>query len=237
MGLNESTIPDETIETLSRSFFKEFLNYGFKKVDYLRFVNALLDMAMKNSNDLDETDKPTKPLPKKLSRDHIELPVMCERLCIRPYERKDKKVLQEWLKDKESRQFLLSRSSQTVTLDEFVGDKSCIIGVVTLKSGAPIGIMAYCDYNKHQRRAELRKMIGDPEQRGQGYAREASQLWIRYGIQNLGLKKIYLSTLNTNIRNIKLNEDLGFQVEGILRNEVFFDDQYHDVLRMGMFIE
>ena len=47
--------------------------------------------------------------------------------------------------------------------------------------------------------------------------------FIAYGILNIG--------------NIKLNEELGFQVEGILRNEVYFDDQYHDILRMGMLIE
>ena len=70
-----------------------------------------------------------------------------------------------------------------------------------------------------------------------GYAKEASQMWIQYGSQTLGLKKIYLSTLNNNIRNIKLNEELGFKVEGILKNEVYFDGEFHDVLRMGMFIE
>ena len=73
--------------------------------------------------------------------------------------------------------------------------------------------------------------------RGEPLVKEATRLWIQYGIEVLGLKKICLNTLNTHIRNIKLYEDLGFEFEGILRNEVFFDGRYHDVLRMGMLTE
>ena len=71
----------------------------------------------------------------------------------------------------------------------------------------------------------------------EGSGKEATALWIKYGLEVLHLKKICLHTLNTNIRNIKLNEELGFAVEGILHNEVFIDGRYHDVLRMGMWRE
>ena len=50
-------------------------------------------------------------------------------------------------------------------------------------------------------------------------------------------KKVYLRTVETNIRNIKLNEELGFKVEGILRNEVILNNAYYDVLRMGLVFE
>lgn len=70
--------------------------------------------------------------------------------------------------------------------------------------------------------------------RGMGLAKEATKIWIRYGVTVLKLKKIYLSTLDTDIRNIRLNEALGFKVEGILRNEIYLDGVYHDVLRMGL---
>ena len=38
--------------------------------------------------------------------------------------------------------------------------------------------------------------------RGKGFAKEATKLWIQYGITKLDLKKIYLDRLDTNIRNI-----------------------------------
>jgi len=66
-----------------------------------------------------------------------------------------------------------------------------------------------------------------------GLAEEATRLWIAYGIDALRLEKINVSTLQTHINNIKLNEKIGFQVEGLLRDEVLIDGTRHDVLRMG----
>jgi RimJ/RimL family protein N-acetyltransferase len=41
--------------------------------------------------------------------------------------------------------------------------------------------------------------------------------------------------MDTNFRNIRLNESLGFVVEGILRNEYVLDGRERDVLRMGLY--
>jgi len=238
MGLHESIIPDKTVEVLARGFFKDLLKYGFKKIDYLRFVNILLDMAMRNSESLKTNGHFVNDFEIDEGRVFDKLPLQGERVAIRAFKGKDKKLLQQWLKDESGRQFLLSRATaQTIRIDNFVNDRACLIGIITIDADKPVGAVAYCDINNQQRRAELRKMIGEPSERGKGYAKEATRLWIQYGIQKLLLKKIVLGTLNTNVSNIKLNEDLGFQVEGILRNEVFFDDQYHDILRMGLVIE
>ena len=70
--------------------------------------------------------------------------------------------------------------------------------------------------------------------RGKGYAEEATRLWIEYGFRVLGIDKIYVSTLQTHLRNIKLNEEIGFRVEGLLREEVLLDGRRLDVLRMGL---
>ncbi len=238
MGLNESSIPDKTLEALARSFFRDSVNYGFKKIDYLRFVNVLLDMAMSNSKALEKNGHTVNIAKNETLKESAGLPLVSERLVIRSYKSRDKKILHEWLSDDDGRHFLLSRTTaKTIQLDKFLNDKSCLVGMITLPDDTPIGAMAYCDVNKEQSRAELRKIIGDKSKREMGYAKEATQMWIQYGIKTLGLRKIYLSTLNNNIRNIKLNEELGFQVEGILRNEVYFDNNFHDVLRMGMFVD
>ncbi len=88
--------------------------------------------------------------------------------------------------------------------------------------------------NPAQQKAELRKLIGDPRIRGKGLAKEATRLSIQYGLTTLDLRKIYVNTLNTNLANMRLNEDLGFLVEGILRGEAVVDGRRHDVLRMGL---
>ncbi len=137
--------------------------------------------------------------------------------------------------DTRGRHFLLSRTTAE-PVDLLATDRN-ILGVITLGDGRPIGMTAFLDYDPVQKKAELRKLIGEPEHRGKGYGKQASALWIQYGIQNLGLRKIYLSTLETDLRNIRLNEELGFKVEGILRSECWFDGEYHDILRMAFLAE
>lgn len=237
MNLSVQSIPDETIEAVARSLFKETFHYGFKQVDYLRFVNLLLDMSMKNGNGEKKSNK-SSSVHLSISG-QFNLPLEGVRVNIREFnEHLDIDLLKSWVADRDGRHFLLSRiTAKQSNIDELITSAHNIIGTITLKDQTPIGLLAYLDHDEIQRKAELRKLIGESEHRGKGYAKEATELWIQHGISFLNLKKIYLNTLDTNIRNIRLNEELGFKVEGILRNECFFDEEYHDILKMGLVIE
>lgn len=237
MSQSQQSIPELTVETLARSFYKEAAGYGFQQVDYIRFVNLLLDCSMANNisvqqftKNVEDDQQPVSMLPSK------KLPIRSERLIIRNYNpEEDLDLFKRWLSDESGRHFLLSQvTAKTQDFDELVAEKTNIFGVITLHDSTPIGSVAFLNYDDYQKKAELRKLIGEVNMRGKGLAKEATKLWITFGKTVMGIKKIYLNTLNTNIRNVKLNEELGFKVEGILRNEVFFDGKYHDVLRMGL---
>lgn len=239
----KQSIPDPTIETFARSFFKEASAYGFKQVDYLRFVNLLLDFSMKNNGvnrpKVEEKTITNSNWDPQSSIKLNELPLIGERIKIRALEPEgDRKMFERWLQDAHGRYFLISRSTARIAhYDDLIKNGTSIVGIITLLDDTPAGAVAYLDYDRVQQKAELRKMIGETKLRGMGLAKEATRLWIDYGLNTLGLRKIYLNTLDTNIHNIKINEELGFKVEGILRNEVFFDGKYHDVLRMGLWKE
>lgn len=229
-----SDIPERTLETLARGFYKESVKYGFKRVDYVRFVNCLLDIAMQDpdspsSLSVNSFDSQT------LKTKKLKLPIKERELALRAFKKKDRSIIDKWLEDSEGRRFLVSSvTARIASFDSLLMDEHCELAVVTLPQGIPIGLLAFLSIDPRQKKAELRKLIGEPSFRGHGYGKRATQLWIQYGLFTLELRKIYLNTLNTNIRNIKLNEELGFTVEGILRNEVFFEGEYHDVLRMGL---
>jgi RimJ/RimL family protein N-acetyltransferase len=173
------------------------------------------------------------------SLEPLGMPLEGENIGIRDYEAsKHRALFEKWIEDRNGRFFLLSSiTAKTLNIDEVVESEQNILGVITLADATPIGMMAFLDYDRYQRKAELRKLIGEVPYRGRGFAKKATQLWIRYGISSLGLKKIYLNTLDTNLRNIRLNEELGFKLEGILRNECYFDGDYHDMLRMALLSE
>lgn len=241
MSHPQEGIPESTLDLLARSFYRQSSDYGFQQVDYIRFVNKILDRAMGHQETFPFKAKGPVDGPKREKGMHSpSLPVTGERVKIRAIDRnKDRPLFEEWLADEFGKHFLLSLSTaRTPTIDQFLENEYHIIGVIlSSEDDKPIGSVAYLNYDVNQCKAELRKLIGVPALRGKGLGKEATALWIQYGIDALDLHKIFLNTLDTNLRNIKLNEELGFHVEGILRNEVFIDGKYHDVLRMGISFE
>ncbi|RJP60196.1 MAG: GNAT family protein [Melioribacteraceae bacterium] len=232
--LKAKLVNDISIEVISKSIIKEANEIGFQRGDYIKLANLFLDSALNievNNNSSKETGYNIKA--------KVKLPLTSTNLKIREFIKKeDSEKLKQWMEDEIGRYFILTRATSRVyNVDRLIEDDRHVLGIITLKDDTPIGLLAFLDYDKDQNKAELRKLIGEPAHRSKGYGKEATKLWIQYGISNLGLHKIYLNTLQTNVRNIRLNEELGFRVEGILRNECFIDGKYHDLLRMGLVVE
>jgi RimJ/RimL family protein N-acetyltransferase len=235
------SVPDHTLETLARSIHKEGLSYGLSPLDFVRFVNLLLDRVI-TADTTPSTQRIETPGAKghaasKLPPRRLDgLPCSEGRVILRQLDvPSDQQVFEHWLSDPHGRNFFLPRlPTGSETCGEFLARNAEHIAIVMRTDKTPIGAVAFLHHDPIHRRAELRKIIGDPAARRQGYAREATRLWIRFGFEVLGLRKIYLDTLDTNLRNIRLNESLGFVVEGILRNEFVLDGQECDVLRMGL---
>jgi RimJ/RimL family protein N-acetyltransferase len=229
------SIPQPTIQALSRSVFKEATQYGFGQIDIIRLINELMDLCREDPNSLREYEPNIGRSLQGVVAEFEDLPLQGPNVVVRAYEEDDRPLLESWLPDKYGRYFVLSCSTaQEITIDSLTASENNHLGVVCDLAGRPIGAMTYIDHSQRQQRAELRKLIGDPEFRGKGFAEEATRLWIGYGIAGLGLRKIYVSTLQTQIANIRLNERIGFIVEGLLNNEVLIDGERHDVLRMGL---
>jgi len=224
-----------TIETISKGIIEEISKWEFKTSDYITLANSLLDYSLsKPSNGIKNQNSKID-----INLEKLDFPLMGEHTRVREFNRQDDfDIVKSWLNDDIGRWFLLSRSyTRDTSFNELIDDERNIIGLITLFDSTPIGLMGYLDYDNNHHKAEMRKLIGDNEQRGKGYAKEATKLWIQYGVVNLGLKKIYLNTIENNIRNVTLNKELGFQVEGVLRKECFIDNRYYDLLRMGLIVE
>jgi len=230
-------ISDQTIALVARTVFREASRYGFERADHIRLLNAVMDLCIhENVSRSVVHRRPDSDLANCDSDAHRRYPIQGPHIQIREFKsEEDGAILQRWIGQIDSREFLSSRTSlQSTSLACLASDARNHIAMVTLHNGTPIGSLAYLAHDLQHKRAELRKLIGEPMARGKGYAREATQLWLKYGFWVLDLEKIYISTTITNLRNIKLNQDLGFMVEGLLRNEIRSDGSRHDVLRMGM---
>jgi RimJ/RimL family protein N-acetyltransferase len=230
-------IPNETVLAFARTIHQEAVKYGFSQVDTIRLINALMDISAQGGDRAGESVAAEHLPPfEAADRSVQELPLRSSRLRIRAaIAASDTPLFERWLADDYGRHFLLScATAQHLDVAALLGSEHNHVGIIELDDGTPIGAMAFLDIDLAQRRAELRKLVGERTARGKGYAEEATALWIKYGVETLGLEKLFVSTLQTHLRNIKLNEAVGFRVEGVLRGEVLLGGERHDVLRMGL---
>jgi RimJ/RimL family protein N-acetyltransferase len=231
--LENEVLTDNNLTALAKSIYEEAKAMGFTSADYVKLVNLILNFTMlkKEDNLTDNTQKEQELL------FVSDLPIISENLIIRKYSKQtDREVLKKWLTDEKSKLFLLSRTSaDDLDIEELDNDKNNLFGLVTLRNGTPIGLLALLNIDKKNKKAEMRKLIGNSQYRGRGFAKEATRLWLNYCLRVFELNKIYINTLEANIQNISLNRHLGFKIEGVLKNECYIDGKHYDVFRMAYY--
>jgi|GEM_PF-423952 len=90
------------------------------------------------------------------------------------------------------------------------------------------GMIAFID--RYNRQCKLGIEIGEKQEWGKGYAREALRAVIDYCFETLEMNRIGAEIYAINERSIRLFERLGFQREGVVRESVLkqgvFADEY-----------
>lgn len=67
-----------------------------------------------------------------------------------------------------------------------------------------------------------------------GYAKKVLKLMIKLAFQKLKLHKIWLMRWKENKKADHLYKKVGFQKEGVLKDEYFWRGKYHDMVRMAI---
>lgn len=76
-----------------------------------------------------------------------------------------------------------------------------------------------------------------PEARGEGYATEAVSLLLDHAFETSGRHRVYARVVDFNEPSKALVERLGFTEEGRLREHVFLEGGYRDVVYYGLLRE
>jgi RimJ/RimL family protein N-acetyltransferase len=78
------------------------------------------------------------------------------------------------------------------------------------------------------------RLVMRPAYRGRGYGTEALQLVLGLAFDGIGLHRVGLDVLSINTRARALYENIGFRIEGRLRDAARDGDRWCDVLVMGL---
>ena len=83
-------------------------------------------------------------------------------------------------------------------------------------------------------KVEMRKLVGDSEMHGKGIGKRATFLFLYYVFVVRKFRKVYLHSLDINIRNLNLNGKFGFELEGVFLEDAVVDGHHRDVVRMAL---
>ena len=163
---------------------------------------------------------------------------------IRPVERSDYvERLPAWFSDREVSRYVV-RAVVPQGLEDFVAAHDALRasstdlewGIETTE-GSTVGLIGLHQLNWIARSAELRVLIGERSAWGQGIGTEATQLLVAYAFESLNLHKVWLGVNERNVGARTTYERSGFRSEGVLRDDVYRNGRYYDVVRMSILRE
>lgn len=117
-------------------------------------------------------------------------------------------------------------------------NRNIYFGIDTLEDNRFIGIIQLNNIDYISGTATWGFIIGDVADRGNGVSIEAPTLLFNYAFKILNLKKLLGYTISLNRATFFMQLTIGnFKHEGTLKKQVFFDNEYHDVLIFSIFKE
>ena len=106
--------------------------------------------------------------------------------------------------------------------------------IICTKKDRPVGSVYLRDIDRNHNKAEYGIFIGEEDALGKGYGTQAARLVIDYAFEELKLHKLMLRVLSENGQARKSYEKAGFVQEAYLKDEVFLEGQYKDVIYMAV---
>lgn len=164
-----------------------------------------------------------------------------ERLLLYPMnERFISEAYLQWMNDSEVCKYLetnmpYGKSELEKFIREQVDSKTFFWAITIKDTNHHIGNIKIAPINFKHQIGEYGILMGDRQNWGKGYAREASLAVIDFCFNALGLRKITLGVVKDNIAAIKLYSSMGFNTEGIYKMHGIYDGKYCDAIRMALF--
>ena len=110
--------------------------------------------------------------------------------------------------------------------------------IESINDANPIGLIQLTEIDYISGLATWGLIIGDKNQRGKGYSKEAAILLFKYAFNMLNLNKIIGYPILYNDATIKMHKSIGiFKEEGILNKHYYLNGEYHDILILSVFRE
>lgn len=102
------------------------------------------------------------------------------------------------------------------------------------EDGAPLGSVYLQNFEEEHKRAESGIYLGEEQTYRKGIGTEAVCLIVDYAFGTLGLHKLSARVLAYNTASRRLHEKAGYAQEAYLKEELFLDGKYEDLILFGV---
>ena len=163
-------------------------------------------------------------------------------LRLRPYKPCDASAIVSWIGDEIAfRKWCADRfAAYPITAEDLnrhydaMADSDSFFEMTAFDESGPVGhlILRFTDEKKTVVRFGF--VIVDAKKRGKGYGKEAMNLLMAWAFEDAGAHRGFLDCKEYNDRALHVYESVGLQREGVLRDTIFVDGKYENLVVLGI---
>jgi len=162
------------------------------------------------------------------------------RIGLRPIAMSDVDSIMEWVNEPSvTRNFAgmsrtITRDEEAVFIQKMMDSPNDRLWAIVTRDGQNLGNAGIHKIYWPARNGRLGIVLGRSGFQGKGLGQEALRLLIAMGFMELSLHKLWVVHYETNARMMHILKKLGFQKEGLLRDEYFHGETFHNMVRQSM---
>ena len=236
-----STVADQRhgqmLRLVAKGFYRELINYGVNEAEVLTVAAHLLDNVLnKTWSRNDQADYYNRLFSVKDVEDnwakakHLAI----QQVSIRPLDLRLIPLIASWLKVPAIRDTFYPRFPAAETeLSNYFSSENRTYFTIAFEE-QPVGLIGAEEIDVQAAKLEMRKLVGDPKMHGKGIGKRATFLFLYYAFTVRKFNKVYVHSLDINVRNLNLNSKFGFELEGTLFEDAMVQTARRDVVRMAL---
>jgi RimJ/RimL family protein N-acetyltransferase len=168
-----------------------------------------------------------------------------KQVMLRPLDEGDMTQTRAWRNDPATRDAMLSHRLPVTTAMEARWFRSVLDGkrsdevhfaIADPRNGTCLGLISLREIDPFARAAWVSILVGDTARRGQGVGGDSLDLLLGYAGDTLGLRKLGARLAAFNKASRRLFISRGFKQEGRLKEQIFSQGGFHDLLLLGRFL-
>lgn len=143
-----------------------------------------------------------------------------------------------WMLDEDLRRNFLFRrvvspDEHQVWFKNYLSDETQDINAI-FYNNEYVGNVGFKNIDKINNNSETWIYIGESSMKGKGIGTKVYNEYIKSSSYNF--HKIYANIAEFNIGSLKMYQKSGFVIEGTFKDQLFFENKYHNLLRFALYL-